>query len=80
MKLCDNNWGDPSGGHSVECWDSKQPRNLALRITDEHYREFDNRHPGYQTATLDADACLALGLKLIRFAQENGATIPRIPE
>jgi len=78
MKLCDNNWGNPSGGHSVECWESKQPNHLALKIECEHYQEFDYRHPGYQTATLDADACLALGLKLVRFAEEHGATIPQI--
>jgi hypothetical protein len=66
MKLCDNNWDDPSGGHSVETWESKQPGCLALSIQDQ-YDESE-----YQTATLTAEDCFALGQALLRHAENNG--------
>ena len=72
MKICDNNWDDPSGGHTVETWDSNQSGCLALCITD----QFDSDK--YQTATLTPEACLALGMVLLNHAIANGMSVPRL--
>lgn len=73
MKLCDNNWDDPSGGHSVETWDSKQPGCLALSIQDQY-----NPEENYQTATLTPQDCFALGMELLGHAAKHGVTQMRL--
>jgi hypothetical protein len=67
MKICDNNWNDPSGGHTVEVWESKQPGCLAISVADQH-----NAEERYQTATLTATDCFALGMELLRHAAKHG--------
>lgn len=72
MKFCDNNWDDPSGGHSIETWDSNQPACLAISIADQQDGE------RYQTATLTPEMCLALGMVLLSHAEAHGIKIPRL--
>lgn len=67
MRLCDTNWNDPSGGHSIETWDSNQKTCLAIRI--------ENRRDNGHTATLTADDCAALGMHLLMHAKKNGIDI-----
>jgi hypothetical protein len=69
MKICDNNWDDPSGGHSVETWESKQPGCLALSVQDQWGDE------KYETATLTAEDCLVLGIVLLTHAVRNGVSV-----
>ena len=69
MKLCDNNWDGPSGGHTVETWESKQPPCLAISIADQHRGDDE-----YQTAALTPADCFALGMELLRHAAKHGVT------
>ncbi len=69
MKICDNNWDDPSG--SLVCTrESNQMKCLAITIRDQLSEE------KAQTATLTPDDCLALGIHLLMHARKNGIPIP----
>lgn len=69
MKICDNNWDDPSGGSMVETWESNQDRCLALSISEQ------GNSRGYNTATLTPEDCLALAAVLLSHARKNGITV-----
>ncbi len=73
MKLCDNNWDDCGGGHSIETFESKQKANgcLAISIVEQHYN-------GCQTATLTPDDCAALGMHLLMHAKKHGVDIEEL--
>lgn len=71
MKICDNNWSDPSGGHSVETWESNQFGCLAISIAEQYSDD-------HETATLTPEMCLALGMVLLAHAQKNGIEIPKL--
>ncbi len=66
MRICDENWDDPSGGSHVDFWPSKQPPNLAISIAD----QYDDS--SFHTATLSPQSCFALGNALLDHARRHG--------